>query len=462
MSEGARLDVIAELAAHQQNLEPPPAPTGAALLALPLPPVAAVIGGEALQAWRAGEVAAIAEERGGGDGPLPVVDRASGGAPLAALWDAGVRALHVYGAEDQPGLMRAIRYRWPGALHVVDGAGAAPLLFDPREPVRWLGDGLVWVAPGVAPPAGAAHVLAALDEDGDPRTVRAPGVAPYAIDPARRLGVWSGALPPRGRLGTAEGERLRARWQAHWEDVGQPAWVRLAALGLDPDLEAALRAPAAPPRAARRARVFAITGIDGSGKSSHADRLARGLRDRGADVRVLKLYRQGAFLELANELGARTRRGAPVAAFRTSRVVKLVDSLRVYRDHVAPGLDACDALVMDRYVETHVAAAASQLGWDLAAHPALAPFPPADLRVWLEVDPDVALARRDARAERPSADEHAVGLRGYAREFARLAAGELRLDAAAPADDNARIIAERAAALLPALRGGGEIGRAHV
>ena len=40
-----RLDVIAELAAHQQNLEPPPAPPYAALIALPLPPACTLIAG---------------------------------------------------------------------------------------------------------------------------------------------------------------------------------------------------------------------------------------------------------------------------------------------------------------------------------------------------------------------------------------------------------------------------------
>ncbi|HWM85847.1 MAG TPA: hypothetical protein VNO33_08410, partial [Kofleriaceae bacterium] len=48
------------------------------------------------------------------------------------------------------------------------------------------------------------------------------------------------------------------------------------------------------------------------------------------------------------------------------------------------------------------------------------------------------------------ADEHAVGMLGYAREFARLAAGEERLDGTAPADENARVIAARALPLVVA------------
>src|SRR5690606_10936282 len=113
----------------------------------------------------------------------------------------------------------------------------------------------------------------------------------------------------------------------------------------------------------------------------------------------LKLYRQGAFLELAGELGARTRRGGPLAAFRVSRIIKLVDSLRVFREHMAPALRDCDVVVMDRYLETHVAAAESQLGWELSRHPALALFPRADRTICLGIPPAAALRRLSARTE---------------------------------------------------------------
>jgi len=456
-----RLDVVAELAAHQQNLEPPPVRARAALLALPPPPLCGMLAPDWFEAiWTRG-LAALAEDLGGGDGPLPLVHAAGHGRDplpdrLAALWQSGVRDLFVHGMADQPGHARALLYRWPGALHRADAAGLAAILdgmHTAAEPVRWLDRGVARVAPGVPPPAGARLVIAAVDEEGDPRAVREQGahVWPFAPDPGRRLGPWSGTLPPGGAFGTARGERIRGRWGAWWSERGHGHVVRMAALGLDPALEAALRDPA-PPAPRTGARVIAITGIDGAGKSSHAARLARLLGDRGARVQVLKLYRQGAFLELANELGARTQRGAALAGFRTSRVVKLVDSLRVYRDQVAPALGACDALVMDRYVETHIAAARSQLGWDVSQHPALAPFPPADVRFWLELDPAIALERRDARGDRPSADEHPLGLRAYAREFDHLARGEreVRLDGTVPADENARAIAGRVVPLVAA------------
>lgn len=448
----SRLDVVARLAAHQQNLQPEPVAARTAVIALPPSPVFAWIAPDWYAAARARMLQSLAEEQGGGDGALPIVELSSS-AQLAALWDRGVRQLLVAGARDQPGYARMVRYRWPGALRQ-SAASCLDALLAPSAPVRVLAPGVVCIAPGVAVPVDADRVLAALDEDGDPRGLAEHGarVWPYAVDAARALGPWAGAIPPRSRFGTATGESLRARWDAYWSARDRADIVRSAVLGLDPALEADLRTPGAAPAA--RARLIAITGIDGAGKSTQIARLAATLRDRGASVRVIKLYRQGAFLELANQLSARTRSGAPLAAFRVSRIVKLVDSLRVYRDHLAPAMATSDAVLLDRYVETHLAAAESQLGWSLAGHAALAPFPAPDLQCWLRLDPDVALARREARGEPASADEHAVGLHGYAQVFARLAEqpGSLVLDAANGELDNARAIAERA---LPLVASGG-------
>ena len=449
-----RLDVVAELAAHQQHLAADDVTPRTALLALPPPAIATLVARDWHAAIREASLVALAHAHGGGDGALAVVDLAlasdSLSRRLAALAARGIRRLIVHGAREQPGYARAVCQRWPHELELLPSALAE--LLDPVAPVRQLAGDTVCVAPGVPAPRDAALVLAAVDRDGDPRRVRDQGthVWPYAIDRDRELGAWGGVVPPEGAFGTAAGARIRAAWDAYWSAQGRDDVVRAAVLGLDPSLERDLAEPRPLTHQRRRARVIAITGIDGAGKTTQVSRIASTLRDRGARVRVLKLYRQGAFLELANQLGARTRRGAPLAAFRVSRILKLVDSLRVHRDHLAPALAACDAVILDRYVETHVAAAESQLGWDLSVHPALAPFPAADLRCWLALDPAVALTRRARRAEPPSADEHAIGLAGYARVFARLGAGELVLDATAGEADNARAIAGRVDALVPA------------
>ena len=144
--DGERLDVVAALAAHQQNLEPPPVRGRAALLALPPPPLCRLIAADWFDAlWTRGP-AALADDLGGGDGALPLVHAAGHGSDslpdrLAALWQSGVRDLFVHGMADQPGHARALRHRWPGALHRADGAGLAGILgalHAAVEPVRWL------------------------------------------------------------------------------------------------------------------------------------------------------------------------------------------------------------------------------------------------------------------------------------------------------------------------------------
>ena len=456
------LDVVTQLAAHQSNLTPPDYARRAAIVALPTPAIVRALAGDALSPLRRRWLDAWCARLGGGDGPLPLVDLDGDDrcldVVLHELADAGVERLFLLGARDQPGFAREVTCRWPHALATADAAGlacdlpcdlacdlpcdlAAPL-YDGRATRRLVADG---------------PLLVAVADDADPSVVAASaGAIAYAHDPARAAGAGHGFLPPSALFATDAGNRLRDDWRRYWTARGHAADVRDAALGLDGGLERRLRdASARPPRdESRRARLFAVTGLDGSGKSSHVAALRDALVAGGRRTAVLKLYRQGAFLELADELGARTRRGAALASFRVSRIVKLVDSLRVHRDQLRPALDDCDAIVLDRYTETHVAAAAQQLGWDLTGHPLLAPFPAADRAFWLDLDPAVAVVRLRARGTRLTADEHAIGLHGYARAFAALATTpiDLVLDAAAPFADNAAAIASGALAVPSPVR----------
>jgi thymidylate kinase len=303
---------------------------------------------------------------------------------------------------------------------------------------------------------GGARLVVAICDDADPNAIVAAArrdgtwAVAYARDPSRAAGAWHGFVPPAALYGTDAGNRVREIWRRYWAERGQAGAVRHAVLGLDPDLERRLAEPAGVAPTARRARIFAVTGLDGAGKSTHAAALRAALEARGRRSRILKLYRQGAFLALADELSGRTRRGAPLAAFRVSRIVKLVDSLRVYRDQLRPALDSLDAVVLDRYTETHRAAAAAQLGWDLTQHPALALFPPADRAFWLRLDVDEAVRRLHARGGRLTADEHTVGLAGYAEAFrlmttpAAATPADVVLEADAPFAANAARIANEA------------------
>lgn len=198
-----------------------------------------------------------------------------------------------------------------------------------------------------------------------------------------------------------------------------------------------------------RSRSRASTGA--SGKSTQVAALSDSLAARGLRVRVIKLYRQGPLSwSSPTRSSGRSIGGAALEVFRASRVVKLVDSLRVWRDEVLPAIDDRDVIVFDRYLETHEAAAGSQLAWDVAQHPALAVFPAVDAEFLLRLDADAALSRIGQRGEARSADEHATGLLGYATCFDRIAArdGFTVLDASADRDANVSAILDETLRLV--------------
>ncbi|MCB9881958.1 MAG: hypothetical protein H6834_09225 [Planctomycetes bacterium] len=422
-----RRDVVQDPAAHLVNLEPWPVKPRTVLFALPAPYLAHVFPDPLLERRRR-RLDVLRTRFGGGDGPLELVDLETDARPLHIILNElerrGVETLVLEGSKDQPGFARALEGRWETTLvRTEEHALGLPSLLDEVFAGR--------------------HASIDCVEDGPPVCDRHA----CARDEQRLLGPWSGFVPPDACYGTHHAAELRSAWETYWTAHGWPHGVRHAVLGIDPDLErrlAPIESPA-PPGSTPRPRLYAITGLDGSGKTTQVQRLARHLGEHGHRVATLKIYRQGGFLELANEISARVRRGAPLANFRLSRIVKLVDSLRVLRDQVLPAAEQHDALVMDRYVETHVAAAASQLDWDLSEHAILRAFPRADLLVLQRLDPDEALRRLEERGEPLTADEHATGLRGYAEAFETLCSRDraLVLDANAPLEDNAAVIARR-------------------
>ena len=439
------LDVLARLAEHQSNVRAAPAPHECALVALPLPAIARALACEPLAAWRDAALERAAGLFGGGDGPLPIIDLDRDTRPLPILLhEAAGRygAIKVWGARDQPGFAREIRSRWRGGLQVLDEGVTVALMDDPR-PALDFGQGVVRVHAGSAPPAGAATVLVGIPPWTEPGAIEGKA---FVVDRERRLGPWSGFLPPEAVLGTARGAALREAWLERWGEWRDA--VRCAVLEFDPLLASRLRLPQ--PKPLPDPRVIAVTGIDGSGKTTHVTELVSRLSAAGHRVASLKMYRHGAFLDLANEISARTRHGAPLSALRISRLVKLVDSLRVFLDGYRSALECSDIVVMDRYVETHIAAAQSQLGWDVADHPLL-PFPPPALQFWLRLEPRHAIDRLRERRDDLTADEHPAGLTGYARVFSELAVNEtdVVLDARAPMERNVSAVAERALRCAP-------------
>ena len=442
------VDVVRDPAAHLVNLRRSGCSSrqpAAAVVALPPPVLCARLVPDLMADLRRARLTQLSQVVGGGEGTAPIIALPRAGEPLnetlSALRADGIERLVVYGGPEQPGFARELNARWPGAVEMLpaaQGSDLAPMLDDPAA-VRWLSERVVRLTPGVRPPAHdrvGLTILNACNAEPTPWPSEKRG-QPFAWTPERRAGRWTGLLPRAAERADAFGTILRAAWAERWG----PETVRGAALGLDVPLQQAL-GPRAPQAVALPARRLVVTGIDGAGKSTHIDRLAQTLQARGARVAVVKTYRQGAFLELADELSGRVAQGASLANFRLSRVVKLVDSVRALQHVFGPAAERCDVLLCDRWTETHVAAARSQLGWDVTQHPALTAFPAADRAAWLLLSPEIALARLQSRGKRLTADEHPAGLTGYARVFEALANGpdDLRLDGEAPVETNGKAI----------------------
>jgi thymidylate kinase len=411
------LDVVTRTREHQSNLVPVAVRSQTALVALPPPLVCRLLEPAELERLRSRRLELHARRLGLGNGPCPIVDlqvdRRSIETLLVDLETSCVRNIALFGAADQPGFARAIAFRWPFGLE---------LLLGP--------DGNMLDRPSGASGGLALERLSCGDD---------PLRNDIALGPDATAGAGAGLVPDRALFGHESA--LRDAWLEKWSRHGIHSEACRAMLGIDEELERRL-CSAAPELRPERGRVVAIAGLDGAGKSSHAARLVANCRAAGLSSRSVKLYRQGAFLELADQISARTRAGARLSNFRLSRIVKLVDSLRVLRNCMVRALENGELLVMDRYVETHQAAALSQLGWDISQHPIVRCFPEAERTIWLDLPIELAQKRLSTRARALSADEHPTGLLGYSTEYARMSEQSrwFRLDARAAFSENARVI----------------------
>ncbi len=166
-------------------------------------------------------------------------------------------------------------------------------------------------------------------------------------------------------------------------------------------------------------RLIAFEGIDGCGKSTQVERLARALRADGRDVVVTAEPTQGSWGRRIREMA---RSGTPVDA---------EEELRWFfadrRDHVAqvvaPALAAGQLVLTDRYYLSTVAyQGARGLDWRKILADSEAEFPAPDLVLLLEIDAAAGLARVRARGHAmESVFEDADRLARVAEIFAALA-----------------------------------------
>ena len=143
-------------------------------------------------------------------------------------------------------------------------------------------------------------------------------------------------------------------------------------------------------------RLLVFEGLDGCGKSTQIELLARALREAGGEVLVTCEPTDGAWGRRLREMA---RAGEPVAAEEELRWF-----VEDRREHVAqvlaPGLEAGRIVLTDRYYLSTVAyQGARGLDWRGILEASEAEFPWPDLVLLLEIEPEAGLARVRSRGE---------------------------------------------------------------
>jgi dTMP kinase len=183
-----------------------------------------------------------------------------------------------------------------------------------------------------------------------------------------------------------------------------------------------------------RGRLITIEGLDGAGKTTLAEGLARELRGRGLQVDVLRepggVVVSERIRDLVKEPGLRVDPVTEALLYAAARAQLVAEKVR-------PALDRGTWVVLDRFVDSSLAyqGAARGLGIDEVA--ALNRFATSgltpDRTLLLELDPAAGRTRQAGRGEQP--DRLELEDDGF---FAAVAAGYRRLAAADP--DRIRVL----------------------
>jgi len=190
-----------------------------------------------------------------------------------------------------------------------------------------------------------------------------------------------------------------------------------------------------PERPTPRGRLIVLEGIDGTGKTTLAARLAAALRDAGKRVvETREPWTSRAGMELRRVLAAKERTTSGEQELELFHADRAEHVAAV----VAPALARGDWVVQDR---TYWSTAAYQGARGIAVarilerSRAIAPAP--DLTVLLELSPERALERIAAHRAAASSFERLEDLRAVARVYGELAAAHAeiaRLDVDRPLD----------------------------
>jgi dTMP kinase len=172
----------------------------------------------------------------------------------------------------------------------------------------------------------------------------------------------------------------------------------------------------------RPGRLIALEGLDGSGKTTQAARLADRLRQAGHRVTLTAEPTRGPIGRLIRDWIAVTPAGTPSAPPDPGALALLFAADR--RQHLAtlvePALKRGEWVVSDRYLLSSLAYQSLAPGLDLAWLAAINRFArPADLTIFLHLPVDECVARLATRPERADIYETASQLRRIDRNYRR-------------------------------------------
>lgn len=201
-------------------------------------------------------------------------------------------------------------------------------------------------------------------------------------------------------------------------------------------------------------RFIVLEGIDGSGTTTQAARLAASLRASGHAVVSTREPSDGPIGVVLRQ--ALTRRLVGLSD-RTLALLFAADRLDHLASVVEPALAEGKVVVSDRYVLSSLAYQGRRLPlrWVEALNAAARP---ADLTLFLEVDPRTAARRRQGRGGTDELFDADEVQRAVARAYGRVvrkhtrAQRVVRVDGRRPPDEVAREILSRVRAVLPRRR----------
>jgi dTMP kinase len=151
-----------------------------------------------------------------------------------------------------------------------------------------------------------------------------------------------------------------------------------------------------------RGRLITIEGLDGAGKTTLAEGLARALRDSGVEVELL---REPGGVELSERIRALVKDPALHVDARAEALLYAAARAQLVAERLAPLLEAGTWVLLDRFVDSSLAYQGAGRGLGIDAVREINLFGTGGLRpdrtLLLRVDRDTRVARQAVRGEEP-------------------------------------------------------------